>query len=267
MDRRAGIADDVEIGPFCVISGDVQIGSGCRLIANVHLVGPLVIGTGNTLYPFVCLGMEPQNRRSKPDDPSGGVVIGNNNMLREGVSIHRATTMSPTRIGDDNYLMAYSHIGHDSVMGNGCTLANSALIAGHVHISDKATLGGNAAVHQFCRLGRLSMTSGVTAIVQDLPPFCTSYNQRRVSSLNLVGLRRAGYQPHIDNLKEVFNIIFRRGHTNPQTIAQIERRFAHDPLCMEMAQFIRTTSRGIMPYGSSTDIADIITEEPARPPG
>ncbi|MCC6581667.1 MAG: acyl-ACP--UDP-N-acetylglucosamine O-acyltransferase [Phycisphaeraceae bacterium] len=257
IDPLAEVADDVEIGPYCIIRGKVRIGAGTRLVSHVQLKGPLTLGERNLIYPFACLGFAPQTRRTTPDDESGCTVIGDDNIFRESVTIHRSTGHHPTTVGHRNYMMVNSHLGHDVVMGNDCTLANDALIAGHVEIADRVMIGGNGCVHQFCRIGRLAMISGLAAVVKDLPPFCTVIDLRRVSALNLVGLRRAGYQQNIDNLRKAFSIIFRQGHTNPHIVSLLERDFKHDPLCVEMTQFIASTKRGITPYGSSDDIDNV----------
>ena len=248
IDPRAQLAADVELGPSCVIEGAVTIGSGTRLIGHVYLVGPLTIGEHNIFYPHACIGFEPQHRQFDPASPSGGVAIGNRNVFREGCTIHRATGSQPTTVGDDNYLMCNSHVGHDAVVANQCTLANGALLAGHVVVEDKVMLGGNAALHQFCRLGRLCMLSGVIAIVQDIPPFCTAYEIRQVESLNIVGLRRAGYRDHIPALQEAFRILYLSRHTRTRAVELIEQQLGHDPLCAELARFVRGSKRGITGY-------------------
>lgn len=245
----AQIANDVEIGPFCIIdSPDVRIGPGTRLIAHVHLTANVSIGSGNLFYPYVAIGFEPQDSKFAPGQPSAGVAIGDHNILRENVTIHRATQNKPTTIGNHNFLMCGVHLGHDVQVGNHCTLANATLLAGHVELADSVTTGGCAVVHQFCRIGRMAMLSGVAGIVQDLPPFCTSYSTRTVESLNIVGLRRAGYRDHIPKLKKAFEILYHGRHTLPMAAEQIDREFGDNPLCQEFAAFIRTSKRGITPY-------------------
>ncbi|HWB53570.1 MAG TPA: acyl-ACP--UDP-N-acetylglucosamine O-acyltransferase [Tepidisphaeraceae bacterium] len=243
------LADDVEIGPYCIIdSPNVRIGAGTRLMANVHITGNVTIGSGNLIYPYAAIGFEPQDRKFSLGRASAGVKIGNNNVLREGVTIHCATQAKPTTLGDDNFLMCYAHLGHDVQMGNCCTLANSTLLAGHVEVANNVVTGGGSVVHQFCRLGRLAMLSGVAGIVQDLPPFCTCYSTRFVESLNIVGLRRAGCRDHIPALKQAFEILYRGRHTLPTAADQIEHELGDDPLCQEFAAFVRSSKRGITPY-------------------
>ena len=248
IDEQAELADDVHVGPGCIIDGPVRIGAGTHLLAQVYLQGPLTLGDANILYPQTCLGFAPQHRAFDPDTPGAGLTIGDRNVFREGATAHRAFQSLPTTIGDDNYLMVGAHVGHDSVVGNVCTFGNCAALGGHVHVQDRVTLGGNAAVHQFCRVGRLAMISGVMGISQDMPPFCVCYVSRTVGSLNVVGLRRAGLRDHIKPLQRAFDMLYRHGHTNDQAAASMERELCSDPLCAELARFVRETERGITPY-------------------
>jgi UDP-N-acetylglucosamine acyltransferase len=252
----AQIADDVEIGPYCIIdSPGVHIGSGTRLIAHVHLTANVTLGADNLLYPNVAVGFEPQDRKFAQRQTSAGVSIGNHNIIREGVTIHRATQSQPTTLGDHNFLMCNTHLGHDVRVSNHCTLSNGTLLAGHVELADGVTIGGCGVVHQFCRLGRLSMLSGVAGLVQDLPPFCVSYTTRTVESLNIVGLRRAGFRESIPPLKRAFEILYRSRHTLPIAADAIEREVGDDSLCREFISFIRSSRRGITPYSSLTRAA------------
>lgn len=252
MDARVELAEDVVVGPGCVIDGAVAIGAGSRLIGHVFLQGPMTIGRGNVLYPNVCLGYAPQDIKIDPATFEGaGAAIGDRNVFREGVTVHRATGQRPTTVGDDNYFMCNSHLGHDVNLGNHCQLANGALVAGHVEIQDNVILGGNSAVHQYCRVGRLSMIGGVEAITKDLPPFCISYNSHAVGSLNFVGLRRAGYREHIHALKRAFDIIYLSELSNESGVARVSEELGHDRLCAELADFIAASKRGICRYAPS----------------
>ncbi len=252
MAHDVQLADDVCIGPWCVIEGPVTIGPGCRLMERVSIRGPLIMGVNNAVYPSACLGFPPQDRKYNPDKPGAGVRIGDNNVLREGVTIHRATGDRPTTVGNDNYLMCAVHLGHDAVVSNRCTLANQVLLAGHVVVQNQVTMGGNAVVHQYCRLGRLVMMSGAMGVVQDIPPFCVVYNHRMVGSLNLVGLRRAGLREHIEPLQRAFTILYRTRHTTPVALEMIDREKLDDPLVDELIEFVRTTKRGITPYSGGS---------------
>ena len=248
VDPQTEIGDGVTIGPWCMVHGKVRIGAGSHLQERVTLRGPIDIGEENHFYPQVTIGLWPQDRKFGPTSETPGVSLGNKNILREGVTIHAATGKLPTRLGNNNMLMVNSHLAHDVVVGNNCTLANGALIAGHVHIEDGVNLSGNAMVHQFCRLGRLSMISGAMFVVQDLPPFCTVYVSRHVGSLNLVGLRRAGLRDSILPLKRAFEILYRSRHTTQLAVALIEEELGSDPACRELAEFCKHTKRGIASY-------------------
>lgn len=242
------LADDVVVGPGCIFDGPVTVGPGCSFVAACYLKGPLTLGTGNRCYPQVVLGYEPQDRSFPPDHPGAGTIIGDDNIFREGVTVHRATRDQPTRIGHHNYLMVNSHVAHDVQIGNRCTLANGVLLAGHVHVGDQVILGGNAAVHQFCHIGRLAMWSGLVGLSQDVPPFCTVYPTGVIGSLNLVGLRRSGLRDHVKPLKRAFDIAFRRRLSNAAVAQTIEHELGDDPLCLEFARAFRDTKRGIS-YG------------------
>ena len=243
--------DDVEIGPHCVLDGPVKLEAGCRLLGHVYMQGPATIGPGNTFYPFCCIGFAPQDLKFDAKTPGAGVRIGGGNVFRESVTVHRATGDKPTTIGDGNLFMVASHAGHDARVANDCVLGNGVLLAGHVELADSVIIGGNAGLHQFCRCGRLVMIAGACGFTQDLPPFCVAYVDRAVSSLNLVGLRRAGLRDHIEPLKEAFNLLYRRGLTNTRALERIESQLADDPLCRELVDFVKSSQRGICPYSTS----------------
>jgi UDP-N-acetylglucosamine acyltransferase len=249
------LADSVEIGPWCCLKGPIKLGEGTRLLRRVELYGPLTMGEGNVVYPNACLGFAPQDHKFDPTSPGSGTVIGHRNVLREGVTIHRATGHRPTTLGNDNYLMVNTHIAHDCVVGHHCTFANGALLGGHVTVDDRATLGGNSGVHQFCRVGRISMLGGVTSISQDLPPFCVVHASKAVGSINLVGLRRAGLRDHAKPLQRAFNILYRKTSTLPVAAAKILAELGDDPLCVELAQFVKSNTRGITGYHGDKDLS------------
>ncbi|MEQ9459422.1 MAG: acyl-ACP--UDP-N-acetylglucosamine O-acyltransferase [Phycisphaeraceae bacterium] len=252
VDPKATLADDAEIGPWCRIEGDVRIGSGTRLISNVHLEGPLRVGDNNTIYPNVCLGFAAQDRKYDPTTPGAGVTIGDHNILREGVTIHRATGDHPTALGSDNYLMVNSHLGHDVIVGDRCNLANGVLLGGHVIVQNDVTIGGGTAVHQNCRLGRRSMVAGVIAVIQDVLPFCVVFHTREIIGLNLIGLRRAGMRDEIRPLKQALAYAGSSGLSNKAASERIRAELADHSTCLEMADFIESTQRGISPFSKSS---------------
>ncbi len=248
VDAQAELANDVVVGPWCLIEGPVKLGPGCRLLHRVTLKGPLRIGESNLFYPNVCLGFSGQDLKYDHDKPGAGIAIGSGNIFREGVTVHRATLDRPTRVGDRNYFMVDSHLGHDVQVGSDCMLVNGVMVGGHCEIADRVILGGNATVHQHVRIGRLTMISGLSGLTQDVPPFMTSYRTRTIESLNIIGLRRAGLRDHIAPLKKAFGILFHTKLAMPNAVERIRTECGDDPLCMELADFVTASKRGITRY-------------------
>lgn len=248
IDDDVQLADDVFIGPHCVIRDQVSIGAGTVLHGSTYLQGPLTIGERNRIYPFTSIGFAPQHASYDPSEPGAGTVIGDDNVFREGVTVHRALKDKATTIGNHNFIMGNAHVGHDSIVGNHVTLVQGSVLGGHVTILDHAILGGIAGIHQFCRAGRYSMIAGCTSPVQDVPPFCIFHHNERIRSLNLIGLRRAGLRDHIKPLKQAFDIFFRKGLVAKTALKQIETDVPSDELVTEFVDFIRTTERGITSF-------------------
>lgn len=260
VDEASDLAADAVVGPWCSVEGAVRIGSGTRLLERVSIRGPVTIGAGNVFYPGACIGFAPQDRKFDPSEDGAGVAIGDRNVLREGVTIHRATGGVPTTVGDDNFLMVNSHLGHDTVIGSWVTMGNGTLLAGHVEIADRVIFGGNATVHQFCRVGRMAMFSGLQGVTQDVPPFCVVYNSREIGSLNMVGLRRGGLREHVKPLRRAFDLLLRTRLPRPIALQRIRNELGDDPLCVEFADFAEGSKRGICPYGGSRG-DDTITDD------
>jgi UDP-N-acetylglucosamine acyltransferase len=242
---EADLADDVQVGPFVVIEGAVRVGPGCVLRTGVHLIGPLTMGSHNLVFSHAVLGEQPQHLKYQGEPTR--LEIGDHNIIREHVTIHRGTTASwVTRIGSHNFLMANSHIGHDSQVGDHCILANGALVAGHCTLENNVYLSGNSAVHQFVRVGRLALLSGLSGSTKDMPPFVIQHRINTVVGINVVGMRRAGIPTaHIDAVRGAFHILYREEHVLPQALLRIERELGHVPEVAEMVAFIRTSARGI----------------------
>jgi UDP-N-acetylglucosamine acyltransferase len=242
---EADLADDVQVGPFVVIEGAVRVGRGCVLRPGVHLIGPLTMGCHNIVFSHAVLGEAPQHLKYSGEPTR--LEIGDHNVFREHVTIHRGTTASwVTRIGSHNFLMANSHIGHDSQVGDHCILANGALVAGHCTLENNVYLSGNSAVHQFVRVGRLALLSGLSGSTKDIPPFIIQHRINAVAGVNVVGMRRAGIPTaHIDAVRGAFHILYREEHVLPQALLRIERELGHVPEVAEMVAFIRTSARGI----------------------
>ncbi len=217
----AQIAADVEIGPFAVIEAGAVLGAGCRVGAGAQLVGRVEIGAGTTIGRGAIIGAEPQDHSFDPATDSG-VRLGENNTVRELVTIHRANGEGRwTEVGDRNFLMAGTHLGHDVQMGSDNVVANNCLLAGHVVVGDRTFLGGGSVFHQFIHLGDLCMTQGNSAISQDVPPYCTAYRLNRLAGLNAVGLRRAGFPPGLRTaLKRAYHAAFLAGRPISEAVRE-----------------------------------------------
>jgi UDP-N-acetylglucosamine acyltransferase len=251
IDPAADLGEGVEVGPFVVIEGDVQVGTGCVLRAGVHLVGPLTMGCHNNVFSHAVLGEQPQHQRYNGEPAC--LVIGDHNVVREHVTIHRGTAATgETRVGNHNFLMANCHIGHDCRVGDHCILANGALMAGHCMLENNVYLSGNSALHQFVRIGRLALLSGLSATTKDIPPFVLQNRTNYVVGLNVVGMRRAGIaSARIDAVRRAFHILYREGLLIPAALAKIEHEMPGISEVAEMVAFIRTSSRGItLNFGS-----------------
>jgi len=247
---EAELAEHVEVGPYVIIEGPVRVGPGCVLRPHVHLIGPLTLGHDNSIFTGAVLGERPQHLKYN-GEPTG-VEIGDHNVFREYVTVHRGTTHSwTTRIGSHNFFMANAHVGHDCQIGNHCILANSALLGGHCLVEDRVYLSGNSAVHQFIRIGRLAMLSGVSATTKDVPPFVIQQLVNIVQGVNVVGMRRAGFTgEQINAVRRAYHIIYREGHVLPVALAKVEQELGAIDVVAEMLTFIRQSSRGInLPFG------------------
>jgi len=244
VDPRAKIGAGVRIGPFAVIDADVELGDGCVVGPHVYITGVTKAGANNRFHCGAVIGDAPQDLKYK-DIPTR-TVIGDNNVFREGVTVHRATKVGEeTVIGNHNFLMANSHVAHNCVIGDHVIIANGALLAGHVEVQDRAFISGNCAVHQFCRVGTLAMMQGGTVISKDLPPFTVAHQTNIVCGLNVVGLRRAGYTAgERAELKLLYKFIFRAGVNFRPAILQAKEQFTSAP-CKIFLDFVSDAKRSI----------------------
>jgi UDP-N-acetylglucosamine acyltransferase len=245
---KASLADDVEVGPFCLIGEHVTIGKGTRLLSHVTVDGWTEIGERNELYPFASIGGPPQHLGYKGEPTK--VIIGHDNILREYVTVNRATVQGggTTTIGSKNFLMAYVHIAHDCHLGSHLILANAASLAGHITIDDHAIIGGLTGIHQHVRVGSYSMVGGCCGIVQDLPPFMRAAGgyRARMYGLNSVGLRRHGFSTdRISVLKRAYDMLFRSGHRIAEAARLAKVEFGDQPDVMTVLGFLEGTKRGI----------------------
>lgn len=248
VSKECELSDGVEIGPFCVISGRVKLGAGVRLLGHVQLSGPLTVGLGTTFYPFACIGFNAQDFKFKPGDPTAGVVIGQNSVFREYVTVHAATKADqPTRIGDNVLMMCHSHVGHDAAIDDRVILVNGASLAGHSHVAEGATLSAFACLHQFGRIGKLAFISGGVAATNDVPAYCIVAHRRYMAGLNLIGLRRSGMSSaHITALRETYREAFRSHRTREELLRILEERAKTCPPVEEWYRFALSRKRPIM---------------------
>jgi UDP-N-acetylglucosamine acyltransferase len=208
IDPRASIAPDVQIGPYCAVGPDVSIGAGTRLVGSVTLLGRVAIGKGNVLYPGVVIGGDPQDRTFRGAET--GVVIGDNNVIRESVTIHRASD-EVTSVGNNCYLMACSHVGHDCRLGDNVMLVNGVLLGARVHVLDHATISGGAVVHPRTTVAEFSFVSGLSRVLHDVPPYLAIDTDTLVPrGVNVIALRRSGFPAEIiEALVEAHRLLYR----------------------------------------------------------
>lgn len=268
VDPSAIIGPDVEIGPFSIVEADAVIGPGCQIGPRVTIKSGVTLGQNNTIAEGAVIGGLPQHLM-RIESP-GPVVIGDRNIIRENVTIHRAMTADGvTRIGSDSLLMVAAHVAHDCHLGDRVILTNNVMLAGHVTVGERAYLGGGAAVHQFCRIGRVAMVGGMARVTQDVPPFVTiDGGTGHVVGLNRVGLRRAGLDLEaVREVKAAYHLIYRSGLSLADRLAGLEEQFPSGPAA-EFAPFFRDSQRGFirerrMPPGSTIRVLqDEVEAEP-----
>jgi UDP-N-acetylglucosamine acyltransferase len=247
IDPSAKLADDVVVGPWSIVGPDVEIGEGTVLGPNVIVKGPTRIGKHNKVYQFSSLGEDTPDRKYKGEPTR--LVIGDHNIIREGVTMHRGTIQDrdETTVGDHNLIMAYAHVGHDSVIGNHCILVNNVALAGHVHIGDWAILSGYTLVHQFCHIGAHSFAGMGTAIGKDVPAYVTvSGNPAEARSMNFEGLRRRGFSAEaIHALRRAYKTVYRQGLTIEAAIAELAEPSLEFPEVAVFRDSILASQRGI----------------------
>ncbi len=234
------------IGPYCVVGENVVLGERCRLHSHVVIDGHTVLGCDNDVFPFASIGLKSQDLKW-----AGGVTrteIGDANTFREYVTIHSATGDGEvTRVGSRNHILAYCHIAHNVVLGNHVIMSNVATLAGHVSVEDHAVVGGLAAVHQFCKIGRMSIIGGCSKVVQDVPPFMLADgNPARTRTLNKVGLDRNAVTEEAQvALKQAYKILFREKLALSNALLKIEQTVSLLPEIQHLLAFVRASERGI----------------------
>jgi UDP-N-acetylglucosamine acyltransferase len=244
----AEIGRDCYIGPFCIIGDQVKLADGVRLDSNVVVDGKTSIGNETHVFPFVSVGLAPQDLKYGGEPTS--VEIGERNHIREFVTVHRGTIGGGgvTRIGSDNLLMAQAHVAHDCQLGSNIIMANAATLAGHVEIADRASVGAYSGVHQFCRVGFEAFIGGYSVVVKDAPPFAIIQgNHARCYGLNRIGLRRRGYSKEtIEKLNHAYHLFLSAKLNTTQAVERMREEISDCPEVDLLIEFIETSERGVV---------------------
>ncbi len=260
VNSRAEIAADARLGPYAVIEENVVIGANCEIGAHAVVKRYTTIGCRNRVFEHAVLGGEPQDVKFKGE--ASHLLIGDDNLIREGATIHRASGEGEaTRVGSRNFLMIGTHIAHNCEVGDDNILANGAALAGHVHVEDHVFLSSNVGAHQFVRFGRYAMAGGKSKIVQDvLPFFITDGNPPRVRGLNTIGLRRAGFSTEARrNLKHAYQLLFRANLPLDEALREIEH--LNDANANHLINFLRASRRGFTRAGKREEFYNASIQE------
>ena len=249
VDPSARIAESAEIGPFCVVGPEVEIGARTRLTAHIFVEGPTWIGEDNVFHPYSTIGVASQDLKYHGERAE--TRIGNRNKIREFVTIHRGTEGggAVTRIGDDNLLMAYTHVAHDSEVGNHVVLGHGATLGGHVSVGDWAVISAYSGVHQFCRVGRHAIVGGYSVVTQDVLPFSNTVSERpiKVFGANRIGMERRGFSTDsIESLQTALRLLTRGPFNTSQAIERIRAEVPPCPEVAELIAFIQSAQRGFI---------------------
>lgn len=246
IQEGARIGEGCRIGPYCVIGPNVILGTGCELHSHVVIDGHTEIGSENTFYPFASIGLRTQDL--KWDGGTTWTRVGSNNTFREYVTVHSATADGDaTVIGSHNNLLAYTHVAHDCQLGDHIIMSNVGTLAGHVIVEDRAIVGGLAAVHQFCRIGTMSIIGGCSKVVQDVPPYMmVDGNPAAMRTLNKEGLKRNGVNEDTQkSMRQAYRILFRSEQTFTNAVKQVRADVATSPELEHLLAFIESSERGI----------------------
>lgn len=252
---QARIGANVRIGPFAVIDGGVELGADCVVGPHVHLTGVTKIGNGNRFHTGCVIGDAPQDLKYK-DEPTR-LVIGDQNVFRENVTVNRATKIEDaTAIGSNNFIMANAHIAHNCNVGDNVIIANGALLGGHVTVQDRAFISGNCMLHQFCRVGTLALMQGGSGISKDLPPFTIARGNNGICGLNVIGLRRAGYSAEERlELKKLYHALFRSEKNLGDAFADAQKTFS-GTAARTVLEFVAGAKRGVCTDTGATSNAE-----------
>ena len=247
VDPKSEIGSDVTIGPYSIIRENVSIGSGTEINSHVVIEPHVTIGPDCRIFQYAAIGAPPQSLKYKGEQTY--IKIGRGTIIREFVTIHRGTEFGGgiTQIGEDCFLMAYTHIAHDCIIGREVVMSNNATLAGHITIGDHATVGGLTAIHQFVKVGDYAFIGGKSAVVKDIPPFVIAAGDRaKLHGLNTVGLKRQGFsRKALSELKKVYRIVFRIGITLNEAIERVSAEVEPIPEVVNFVEFIKSSERGI----------------------
>ncbi len=245
---RARLHEEVSIGPYSIVGPDVEIGPGTRVESHVVLKGPCVIGRDNHIFQFASIGDDPQDKKYAGEPTR--LVIGDRNTIREYCTINRGTVQDAgvTRVGNDNWIMAYVHIAHDCVIGDQTIFANNSTLAGHVHIGDWAILGGFTAVHQYCHIGAHTLTGIYTSVTKDIPAYVLASGRPAVPrGINAEGLKRRGFSSNqISNLRDAYRVLYRQGLKLGEAVEILEERARTQEEVAALLDSVRSSSRGLI---------------------
>lgn len=248
VDGSAELADDVTVGAYSLIGPGVSVGAGSEIGPHVVLEGPTSLGKNNTIFQFASVGAAPQDKKYAGEPTR--LEIGDGNTIREFVTINRGTAQDAavTRLGDDNWVMAYVHVAHDCQIGSHTILANNVTLAGHVHVGDHAILGGFSGVHQFCRIGMHAFIGMYSAINQDVPAFVMTGDQpARARGVNSEGLKRRGYtREQIRSIRRAFKLVYRSGATLNDALAELKSELPERPELSDFIDSIEVSERGLL---------------------
>ena len=254
VSEEVEFGENVEIGAYAIVEGPVKLGDRCKVYEHAILRGRVEAGADNSFYQFSSIGEAPQDLTYKDEDTK--VVIGEKNIFREYVSIHRGTTKENlvTTIGNSSMFMAHAHIGHDAIVGDNCVIVNSVNLAGHVKVGDRTIIGGGTNVSQFVTIGRGSYIGGASAIDRDIPLFCTAYgNRARLKGINIIGMRRQGYDKQVVSEVVDFFRTMESSALSPRSFVdhdELMEEFKDNEVIKEMVKAIVTTEVGIAPFVS-----------------
>ncbi len=247
IDKNARLGNNVKIGAYSVIGPNVIVGDNTEIKAHCVIEPYVELGPDCTIYQFAAIGAPPQSVKFEGEET--WVKIGSGTMIREFVTIHRGTGFGGgiTRIGDKCFLMAYTHIAHDCIVGNNVVMSNNATLAGHIEIGHNATVGGLVAIHQFVRIGEYAFIGGKSAVVKDIPPYVIAAGDRaRLHGLNRIGLKRQGFSElALNRLKKAYRIIFRIGLTLNEAIERVKAELEPTAEVTRFIEFIQNSKRGI----------------------